>query len=209
MSLAHKSLQLCPHCQSMQEVNYYQSVNVTIDPALKQKVLSGTLNTNMCTACNREINIVSGFLYHDMANRIMLELALGENDIDEGKEAIIKDLINKGYIYRKVHEYGRLIEQIKIFDQKLNDKIIANVSARMKALLAESLKGVREDHETIEFTVIFDKIEKSLFKKEIVFHCFTHPSQVMRVKYNMKQLFLDEKQDLYNMDLLRKPVSAG
>lgn len=208
MSLAHKSLQLCPHCQSMQEVNYYQSVNVTIDPSLKQKVLSRTLNTNMCTTCNREINIVSGFLYHDMANRIMLELALGENDIDEGKEAIIKDLINKGYIYRKVHEYGRLIEQIKIFDQKLNDKIIANVSARMKAML-ESLKASREASTKPEFTVIFDKLEKNWFKKEIAFHCYTHPSQVMRVMYDIKRLSLDEKRDLYNMDLLRKQAAIS
>ncbi len=207
MSLAHKSLQSCPYCQVVQEVNYYQSVNVTIDPELKQKVLSGTLNTTACKACNKEINIISGLLYHDMSKRIMLELALDENAVDEDKDVIIKDLIDKGYIYRKVYEYGRLIEKINIFDQKLNDKIIADVSARMKALLEESLKGVREDYETIEFTVIFDKIEKSLFKKEIAFHCFTHPSQVMRVKYNLKQLFLDEKQNLYNMDLLRMPIA--
>lgn len=203
MSLAHKSLQLCPHCQSMQEVNYYQSVNVTINPELKQKVLSGTLNINICTACSKEISIVSGFLYHDMTNRIMLELALDENAVDEGKDAIIRELVGKGYIYRKVHEYGRLTEKINVFDQKLNDKIIADIAARMTSALEDSLKKVGQDPGTIAFTVVFDKIEKSLFKKEIAFHCFMQPGQMMQIKYNLKRLYLDEKRDLYNMDILR------
>lgn len=203
MSLAHKSLQACPYCQVVQEVNYYQSVNVTIDPDLKQRVLSGTLNINNCIACHKESKIVSGLLYHDMTNRIMLELALDENAVDDGKEKIINELVDKGYIYRKVHEYGRLIEKINIFDQKLNDKIIRDVSARMKAML-ESVKASREASAKPEFTVIFDKLEKNWFKKEIAFHCYTHPSQVMRVMYDVKRLNPDEKRDLYNMDLLRK-----
>lgn len=203
MSLANKSLQLCPHCQSMQEVSYYQSVNVTINPELKQKVLSGILNINICTACNKEISIVSGFLYHDMTNRIMLELALDENAVDEGKDNIIRELVGKGYIYRKVHEYGRLIEKINIFDQQLNDKIVSDIAVRMTSALQDSLKKVGQAPETIAFTVIFDKIEKSLFKKEIAFHCFMQPGQRMQIKYNLKRLYLDEKRDLFNMDLLR------
>lgn len=209
MSLANKSLQLCPHCQSMQEVNYYQSVNVTINPELKQKVLSGTLNINICTACKKEISIMSGFLYHDMTNRIMLELALDKNAVDEGKDNIIRELVSKGYIYRKVHEYGRLTEKINIFDQRLNDKIIADIAARMTGALKDSLKKVGQDPETVMFTVIFDKIEKSLFKKEIAFHCFMQPGQRMQIKYNLKRLYLDEKRDIYNMDLLRNQTTAG
>lgn len=203
MSLANKSLQLCPHCQSMQEVSYYQSVNVTINPELKQKVLSGTLNINICTACSKEISIVSGFLYHDMTNRIMLELALDESAVDEGKDNIIRELIGKGYIYRKVHEYGRLVEKINIFDQKLNDKIVSDIAVRMTSALQDSLKKVGQAPGTIAFTVVFDKIEKSLFKKEIAFHCSMQPGQRMQIKYNLKRLYLDEKRDLYNMDILR------
>lgn len=209
MSLANKSLQLCPHCQSMQEVDYYQSVNVTINPELKQKVLSGTLNINICTACKKEISIMSGFLYHDMTNRIMLELALDENAVDEGKDNIIRELVGKGYIYRKVHEYGRLTEKINIFDQRLNDKIIADIAARMTGALKDSLKKVGQDPETVMFTVVFDKIEKSLFKKEVAFHCFMQPGQRMQIKYNLKRLYLDEKRDIYNMDLLRNQTTAG
>lgn len=204
MSSIHKSLQNCPHCKVEQEVSYYQTVNITLNPELKPKVLSGNLNLNICTACGKEINIFTGFLYHDMKNRIMIELSMDESSSEtEEKKEIIDNLAEHGYIFRRVTEYGRLIEKINIFDNNLNDEIIQTVSDRMKEMLDESIKSVVGKSEDYSFHVVFNAIEKGLFKKRISFHCFTHPSQVMKVKYDFKNLTPEEKANLYNLEKLR------
>lgn len=206
MSLKNEIIQNCPNCRSEQKVHYYQSVNITLQPELKSKVLSGNLNTNICSKCEKEINVISGFLYHDMQNRIMLELAFeddNDDNDDSGKNEVINNLIDQGYIYRKTNEYGRLIEKINIFDNKLNDLIIQDISIKMKEMLDESIKNIREENEDFNFTVIFNKIESGLFKKKISFHCFSHPSQIMEIKYDMKNLNSTDKKNLYNIDILR------
>lgn len=205
MSLNNNTIQNCPHCKTEQDVTYYQSVNVTLQPDLKDKVMSGKLNTNICTNCNKEIDIVSGLLYHDMINKLMIELSFAdENDEDEdGKAELMQSLIKQGYIYRKVSEYGRLIEKITIFDNQLNDLVVQNISNKMKEILDSSSKEFSEGHQNINFTVVFNKIEKGLFKKKISFHCFSHPSQIMSLEFDLKELDSSEKKNLYNMDMLR------
>ncbi|MBA5794044.1 CpXC domain-containing protein [Flavobacterium sp. xlx-214] len=203
MSLENEIFQNCPNCGSEQKVRYYQSVNITLQPELKNKVLSGKLNTNTCSNCDKEIDLISGFLYHDMQNRIMLELAFEDGNDDSGKNEIINNLIQQGYIYRKTNEYGRLIEKINIFDNKLNDLIIQDISIKMKEMLDESIKNVQEENEDFNFTVIFNKMESGLFKKKISFHCFSHPSQIMEIKYDLKNLNSTDKKNLHNIDVLR------
>jgi len=209
MSLNNKTRQNCPYCNSEQELNYYQSVNVTLNPELKSKVLSGKLNDSICTNCHKEINIVSGFLYHDMSQKIMLELALADDDTvdhkeEEAKNQLRNKLIEQGYIYRKLKHYPRLTEKITILDQKLNDLVIEQASHRLKAVLDETSKKTSSIAGDFDFKVFFNRIESGLFKKKIVFNCFSHPSQMMEIEYDFKKLTSDEKKKLYNQDILRK-----
>ncbi|MCS3867266.1 hypothetical protein J3D55_000182 [Chryseobacterium ginsenosidimutans] len=205
MSLNNRIKQNCPHCNFEQELEYYQTVNITLQPELKNKVLSGKMNENVCSNCKKEINIVSGFLYHDMKNQIMLELSIAnEEEKDEGKNKIIENMIAQGYIYRKVYEYEKLIEKINIFDSKLNDLVVEKVSGKMKNMLDESIKEVAEINGDFNFKVFFKKIETGLFKKKISFYCFSHPSQIMEMKYDIKNLETNEKNNLYNIEILRK-----
>ncbi|UUC45444.1 CpXC domain-containing protein [Flavobacterium cerinum] len=205
MSLNHKTRQNCPHCDSEQELNYYQSVNVTLNPELKREVLLGKLNRSTCTNCQKEINIISGFLYHDMTQKIMLELALADDETvdqkeQESKNRMMDELIEKGYIYRKVKEYSRLVEKIYIFDNQLNDLVIEQAAVRMKAILDESSKEVAGIEPNLDFKVYFKKTENN----EITFFCYIHPSEMMEMKYDIKNLTLEEKNNLYNPDILRK-----
>ncbi|MCB9033460.1 MAG: hypothetical protein H6553_06465 [Chitinophagales bacterium] len=49
-------MQKCPTCNTKQQLNYYQSVNITLQPELKQKVLDHQLNLQRCSHCNNQIN---------------------------------------------------------------------------------------------------------------------------------------------------------
>ncbi|TXF79048.1 CpXC domain-containing protein [Chryseobacterium sp.] len=206
MSLNNTVVQICPHCDSQQELQYYQTVNITLQPELKNKVLSGKLNENTCSNCKKEINIIAGFLYHDMKNKIMLELSVADvkEEKDEGKEKILEDMIAQGYIYRKVYDYEKLVEKINIFDSKLNDLVVQKVSDKMKDMLDESITKVAEIKEDFHFNVFYKKIENGLFKKKISFYCYSNPGQILEVKHDIKNLDADEKTNLYNLEILRK-----
>lgn len=202
MSLNSRIKQNCPYCNTEQEMEYYRSVNVTLQPELKNKVLSGKLNKNICINCKKEINIVAGFLYHDMENQLMLELALADDGDDEDKEGMMNELKSQGYIYRKVQEYPQLIEKIRIFDSKLNDLVVQKISDELKRMLELSLKEVKGEGYNVN--VLFNKIENGLFKKKICFYFFTHPSQMMEMEYDIKKLDPNEKKNLYDLEMLRK-----
>ncbi|MFP9113666.1 CpXC domain-containing protein [Flavobacterium sp. RHBU_3] len=185
----------CPFCNESQVANIYDSVNVTIDPSLKQKVLNGTLNDKNCDSCGKAINIISGLLYHDMTQKLMISLNTSDEPgiTFDNKNPFLK---MEGYIVREVKEYYDLIEKITIFDNGLNDEVLAALAEGFSSSLNEIVKDAK-------LYVFFDRIEKSLFKKKIVFKCFTHPSQMMELKQPISKLDKAQQSLLFNMDVLR------
>lgn len=204
MSLRNQIVQNCPHCQHSQELFFYQSVNVTLDSSLKQLVLDGKLNSQSCSNCGKEINIVTGLLYHDMEKRIMLHFK-EDFDTDELNDfKRFQDLKDRGYIYRHVQTYPALIEKIKIFDMELNDLVVDTIKAELSETLKSSLKEViAEDTEALEINLLFEKYEKSLFKKQLCFLFFLHPSQMMQTSFSLKSLDKTKRRELFNIEALR------
>ena len=193
MSLSNSTIINCPSCNAEQKIDYFSSVNVTVDPSLKEKVLSAKINYQTCTHCKSEINPMSEFLYHDMEKKILLFLKIDENSRED---VSFDDFLEKGYIIRIVTNYPKLVEKIKLFDNNLNDKIIEKIENEIQGTFKEVIKD-----NTLH--VFFEKIEKGLFKKKIVFQCFTHPSQLMQIKWDFKQLSKEDNKDLFNLEILR------
>lgn len=196
MSLSKSIEENCPHCGQKQNVTFYSSVNVTIDMSLKKKVLNGDINKQICSNCNKEIDIMSGLLYHDMEKRIMINLKIDSDNNEIKSSGIINELFDKGYIYREVNNYPELIEKIELFDLSINDKVIEKIALQIK----ENFNEVIKDN---KLNVFFVKIKKGLFKKKIVFHCFTHPSQLMKMEWDINNLSKEDKINLFNIDILR------
>ena len=135
----------------------------------------------------------------------MIELStLTDEGLNKEKEEIIKKMISQGYIYRKVYKYERLIEKINIFDNKLNDLVVEQVSNKMKTMLNESIEKFAETTDDFDFSVFFKKIKKGLFKKKISFYCYSNPSQIMEISYEIKNLDTYQRDNLYNVQTLRK-----
>jgi len=66
MTLANTTKIKCGHCGNEIEVFLYGSVNVDVSPHLKERVLSGNINSGFCDKCNTINRAVGAFLYHDM-----------------------------------------------------------------------------------------------------------------------------------------------
>jgi len=62
----------CPQCKKYSRVSIYTSVNVTTNPALKEKVFSGEINKRVCQNCGYKFEINCILLYHDMDNQFAI-----------------------------------------------------------------------------------------------------------------------------------------
>jgi hypothetical protein len=66
MSMANTIKLSCPKCKNTQEVVVWESLNVSLDPELRNKLVCGEINIFRCESCNSKVLINSPLLYHDM-----------------------------------------------------------------------------------------------------------------------------------------------
>lgn len=146
MSKANTETITCPACQTHQSFVLWNSVNVTLDPTLRDKLRSGELTTFHCAHCGHTAEVVAPLLYHDMDKCWMFWL------VPDGKlpKQAEGDLLSKhlpGYCLRLVRSRNELLEKLTIFDASLDDRLIAVVKLLLRAQL--------EQHSGIENATLF------------------------------------------------------
>jgi hypothetical protein len=73
----------CPECGNAQMTTYYRSINVNLNPELKEELFKGQLNLFECEDCGNKALIDLVFLYHDMEKRFCVQYCPFSNVIHE------------------------------------------------------------------------------------------------------------------------------
>ena len=116
----------CPNCRKSSTVKIWQSINVTINPELKDQVLDESAFAFVCPSCSFKQGLAYASLYHDQSLKFM---AYWLPNADEMKEHDFAEL-NKnaiqetGYRLRVVSTLNRLKEKILIFEHRMDDRAI-------------------------------------------------------------------------------------
>ena len=124
----------CNQCNEVMEYDVFDSVNVTLNPILKDKVINDELFVLTCPKCGKMFYLSYPFIYNDMDVHYMIRYTNNENvDKLKGEFNTFVNTINSelksnfkelSYKYRIVNEYERLKEKVRIFDRDLDDRII-------------------------------------------------------------------------------------
>ncbi|MFP4475130.1 MAG: CpXC domain-containing protein [Desulfatibacillaceae bacterium] len=69
MSVTNSTEIECPECKSRQKVEYWDSINVTTNPELRDKLFQAKLNRFVCSECQYEAFLNVPLLYNDMEKR--------------------------------------------------------------------------------------------------------------------------------------------
>lgn len=56
----------CPKCGHLQDTVVWTSLNVSLDPNLREKLFNGEINVFICEKCGNRAVINTALLYHDM-----------------------------------------------------------------------------------------------------------------------------------------------
>ena len=119
----------CPYCNKTSNVEIYHTVNVTVDPELKEKIFSGELFLFTCPLCGKKTNLEMSLLYHDMDHHILIQLCPLEEEAKDflrhsAKVDLFRKVLKDEYEYRVVVGRNALMEKILVVDAGLNDVVV-------------------------------------------------------------------------------------
>src|SRR5437899_2522012 len=89
MSSPQSTTVRCPNCGNPVSANLYTVVDVGKQPALKNALLRGQVNTIACPSCGYRGMIANPFIYHDPAKSlalVLLPMELGLKRDDEERQ---------------------------------------------------------------------------------------------------------------------------
>lgn len=147
MSKAAPASLNCPFCDTAQAVILYDSVNVSVDPDLKDAVIEQTINTFTCINCRKNVSVHKNLLYHDMDNKLLIYLL---DQDSEAEAASTGNIFSSFFAYnnmRAVRSLNHFKEKILIFENGLSDDIIEII----KCAFAEKLSGHIDHPDPVAF----------------------------------------------------------
>lgn len=114
-----KSQQLaCPKCSHETEVPVYGSVNVTLYPELKDRLLSRELTRFTCGECGFACQLAYPMLYHDMESRLAIQMI----PVDGPLPGMQGPAFGKDYRLRRVRSLSALNEKVLVFGGGYDDR---------------------------------------------------------------------------------------
>jgi len=155
MSLKQSIQFTCPKCGLKQPFTIWQSLNASVDPEARTKLIDGKLLEFVCGRCAESVIVNYPLLYHDSERHFMIWLT-SEEDPDSLPSAKSFPFggIAQNYILRVVNEGRTLIEKIRAFEAELDDRLIELAKAIVQRNLADSCC------ETID-TILFLKVDQT------------------------------------------------
>jgi hypothetical protein len=73
MSIVRTEKITCPKCHYLQDTPVWHSVNVSLDPTLRERLFNGEINLFTCTKCGKRATIDVPLLYHDMTRKYCVQ----------------------------------------------------------------------------------------------------------------------------------------
>ena len=112
----------CSHCHQPTDIDVRQSINVALDPELKNRVKDGSLFVWECPYCGHRNLALYQTLYHDPDSKLMVWLLPGQSQPPQQVAEAVKQL--DGYTLRIVREVGDLVEKVNLHDAGLDDTVL-------------------------------------------------------------------------------------
>jgi len=134
MSVVEEHVLTCPKCGKSQNQEIWNSVNVDLDSDMKEKVLNSEFNVFVCRHCGVVLQIEWPMLYHDMSGKLMIWLlpsgqSLEHVTTNEDEALRLLGINQDGYRKRFVYSRLWLAETIRVFDDGLDDRVVALIKA--------------------------------------------------------------------------------
>jgi hypothetical protein len=168
MSISKEAKICCPKCQKESIFKIWQSINVQLDPELKEQILNSEVFVFTCPECNERTFVNYSFLYHDMDKKLMIYLLPDNRKTIEDTAAFVRETVDselaglaEGYSVRIVTSVRELQEKINIFDAGYDDRVIELMKVFYLGKMAEKTPNQKVDE--ILFNIDKDGRKRIIF----------------------------------------------
>jgi ribosomal protein S27E len=123
----------CPKCAHEQQVELFDAINVTIEPALREALMRNQLNAVTCAGCGFTFQVHKPLLYHDAKRKFMIYwLPIPDGAEEAGEQQFAGVLLQltaqaEGASLPPVHlVFNRveLVERIFLLEAGLDERLI-------------------------------------------------------------------------------------
>jgi predicted RNA-binding Zn-ribbon protein involved in translation (DUF1610 family) len=120
----------CPACGTTHNFSFYSSVDVALNPELKEKVVDGSIFLLQCPSCGETFKLRQPLLYVDPEHRMAVWL-MPEELLDDLRPVMesVRQTLGENVRTRLVHTEEELTEKIHILEAGLNDWAIQMLKA--------------------------------------------------------------------------------
>ena len=203
MSLEQRRQIQCEECGQVFDVTVFDSINVSINPELKEKVISGEIYCFECPHCHHVHHISYPFLYHDMEHRFMIKQGpTGElmNYFEEMKNnklsATFPELMGE-YTNIGVTSYSDLLSKIAILEKGLDFKVATICQAIMKTQVSKFAKEKKQEQVVDSFYII----ERDKLTLLIQLQSLEDDEKVRFIPLELKEEFYNEIKETHSENL--------
>ena len=177
---------VCPECGHEQEIHVIPSVNVTLDPEMREKVLSGEIFLFTCEKCGFSGFAGYPFIYEDKetAGGFLIYLEPECPDREVGVDGDVADqVLLHTMTMRLVTTVNELKEKIFVFEAGLDDRVL-----ELFKMLALS-KMESDDADKIPDELRFTEIAEVEGEKKVFFAAFKEEKYlgVLELPYSLYQ----------------------
>lgn len=133
----------CPKCSYDGEYEYWSSINIDLNPELREKIFNEEIFIWTCPKCGTKVFVPFGTIYHDMRHRFMIFFShdVPENDDKNKSFQIPEEFGLKGYTFRAVYGLLNFKEKILIMENELNDIAVEKLKYTITHHMDPSMAG--------------------------------------------------------------------
>ena len=188
MSQLRKETIECPHCHQEGEYDLWTSVNVDLDPELREKIFSDELFMYHCPHCGKVTGIPAGTLYHDMTHGFMIFFDFFKpDDYDYAPMEIPEGVgLKKEYLFRAVFGLQRFKEKIVILEHGLNDVAIEHQKYMISHVI---MPEIAEKGYELFFAKTEESNEEFPYGTIYFFYDDEEKEQTMQIRFAMDNYF--------------------
>ncbi|HJJ27407.1 MAG TPA: CpXC domain-containing protein [Methanocorpusculum sp.] len=177
---------VCPVCGHEQELRIIPSVNATLDPDMREKVLSGEIFLFTCEKCGFKGFAGYPFIYEDKETNggFLIYLEPDCEDRVVGIDGDVADqILLQNITMRLVTTINELKEKIFVFEAGLDDRVLE----LFKMLALSKMKS--DDADSIPDELRFTGIEEEEEEKKVFFAAFKESRYlgVLELPYSLYQ----------------------
>lgn len=187
MSQLCTDLITCPKCYLEGEFEYWSSINVDLNPELKNKIFNEEIFIWSCPKCGAKVFVPFSTIYHDMEHRFMIFFShdVPENDGKNEPFQIPEEFGLEDYSFRAVYGLLNFKEKILIMEKNLNDiaveKLKYTITHHMDSSIAEN--GVRLYYQGVT------KPDKENEYGQIIFYCHGKDEEGRHIGLQMERYY--------------------